>query len=143
MSDNNEPIFSVLSGKAALTLTDTVSGANDCNERVDIGAYPEGTDNVVLVVTGSVEGNSTSTLNYTVTSIDGNVFSQAGTGAPGGMNVVVSYYGASSPKYLLIRGQYYRATSNVTVSVTARNSSNTELASGSITSGLGTVDCGD
>lgn len=144
MSENEEPVFSVLNGKA-LTLTDTVSGADGCNERVDIGTYPEGTDNVVLVVTGSVEGNATSTINYTVTSmnINYNILSQTGTGGPAGMNIVIDYYGASSPKYLIISGQFDRPTSSVTVSVTARDSSNTELASGSITSGLGTADCSD
>ena len=53
------------------------------------------------------------------------------------------YKGNLSPKQVEIVANFDRASSSVTITVQARDSSNSVLAEGSITSGLGTPDCGD
>ena len=133
------------SSAASLTLTDKVSGASGCTERVQLGSYPANTDNVVVTVTGSVEGNSTSTSTQTVSSsqLSSTLSSISGTGGGSGMEIEALYKGNLSPKQVEIVANFDRASSSVTITVQARDSSNSVLAEGSITSGLGTPDCGD
>ena len=134
------------SSAAALALTDKVSGASACRELIQLGSYPANTDNVVVTVTGSVEGNPTSTSTQTISSsqLNSNTFTSVeGTGGGTGKEIEAHYRGDLSPKEVHIVANFDRASSNVTITVQARDSSNTVLAEGSITSGLGTVDCDD
>ena len=145
-SDGTIKLLKKGSSTASLTLTDKVTGASACTEIVQLGSYPANTDNVVITVTGSVEGNSTSTSTQTISSsqLNSNTFtSVGGTGGGSGMEIEAHYRGDLSPKEVHIVANFDRASSNVTITVQARDSSNSVLAEGSITSGLGTPDCSD
>ena len=133
------------SSAASLTLTDKVTGGSACTEIVQLGSYPANTDNVVITVTGSVEGNSTSTSTQTISSsqLSSAGSSINGTGGGSGMEIEAQYRGNLSPKEVHIVANFDRPSSNVTITVQARDSSNTVLAEGSITRGLGTPDCSD
>ena len=133
------------SSAASLTLTDKVSGASACTEIVELGSLPGSTDNLVITVTGSVEGNSTSTSTQTVSSsqLSSSLSSISGTGGGSGMEIEAQYKGNLSPKQVVIVANFDRPSSSVTITVQARDSSNSVLAEGSITSGLGTIDCDD
>ena len=144
-SDGTIKLLKKGSSTASLTLTDKVAGASACTEIVELGSLPGSTDNLVITVTGSVEGNSTSTSTQTVSSsqLSSTLSSISGTGGGTGMEIEAQYKGNLSPKQVVIVANFDRASSSVTITVQARDSSNTVLAQGSITSGLGTPDCGD
>jgi len=129
-------------GVQTLALTDAAT--NQCYEEVSyvFGDLPAGTTKLTATAVGIVEAGGTSTVTATYTSFTTNTATTLGTGGIGGKNILLSHQGASNPKAFRLRGQYDRPIDSATLTVLAKNSSDTVLASGTI-SGLSSDDCSD